>query len=156
MNNKPNDKEHHHQHKQEIYDILSNEPYAQFLGIQLTDLGEGSAQAELEVKEHMLNVHGTVHGAIIFALADYVFASACNSYGRTAVGLSTTVNFMAAGKKEERLHAIAKEEKKNHRTSWYKINVYSGKELIATMEALAYRKNHYFVANNEEQGGRNP
>ena len=45
----------------------------------------------------MLNTHGTAHGAIIFALADYVFAAACNSYGKTSVGLSTTVNFMAAG-----------------------------------------------------------
>ncbi|SFE71033.1 PaaI family thioesterase [Alteribacillus iranensis] len=140
-----NDKEMHKEHKEEIFNVLKNEPYAQFLGIELLEIGEGTASAEVEVQNHMLNSHGTVHGAVIFAIADYVFAAACNSYGKTSVGLSTTVHFMAAGYKGATLRAEAKEEKKNHRTSWYKINIMSDNELVATMEALAYRKNHYFV-----------
>ena len=140
-----NESELHHQYKDEIFKILENEPYAQSLGIKLLELGEGSAVAELHTAEHMVNSHGTVHGAVIFALADYAFAAACNSYGKTSVGLSTTVNFMAAGKKCAALTATATEEKKNFRTSWYNIKVESGGELIASMEALAYRKDHYFV-----------
>ncbi|RLQ97471.1 PaaI family thioesterase [Falsibacillus albus] len=135
----------HHRHKEKIFQLLKEEPYANFLGIELLDIGEGTAVAELDIQDHMLNSHGTVHGAITFAIADYVFAAACNSYGKTSVGLSTTVNYMAAGKKGSRLRATASEEKKNHRTSWYKIRVESDGELIATMEALAYRKDHYFV-----------
>ncbi|WP_232735809.1 PaaI family thioesterase [Alteribacter populi] len=136
----------HHQYKEEIFEVMKNEPYANFLGIELKEISEGTAVAELDVVEHMLNSHGTVHGAVTFAIADYVFAVACNSYGKTSVGLSTTVNYMAAGKKGSRLRAIATEEKKNHRTSWYKVRVESDDELIATMEAVAYRKNHYFVS----------
>lgn len=135
----------HQKYYNEIYQHFEQEPYAQFLGIKLLELKEGTATAELEIKDHMLNTHGTVHGAIIFALADYVFAAACNSYGKTAVGLNTTINFMAAGMKGSRIKAIAVEEKKNNRTSWYKIRVESNGELLASMEALAYRKNSYFV-----------
>ena len=135
----------HEQYYNEIFKHFEEEPYAQFLGIKLQELGLGTATAELEIKSHMLNSHGTVHGAIIFALADYVFAAACNSYGKTSVGLSTTVNFMAAGLNGSTLKAIAFEEKKNHRTSFYKIRIESNGELLATMEALAYRKNSYFV-----------
>jgi len=135
----------HQKYYHEIYQHFEQEPYAQFLGIKLLELREGTAMAELEIKDHMLNTHGTVHGAIIFALADYVFAAACNSYGKTAVGLNTTVNFMAAGMNGSRIKAIAVEEKKNNRTSWYKIRVESNGELLASMEALAYRKNSYFV-----------
>ncbi len=124
---------------------MENEPYAQFLGIKLLEIGEGTAVAELNVTDNMINSHGTVHGAVTFAIADYVFAAACNSYGKTAVGLSTTVNYMAAGQKSSRLRATAVEEKKNHKMGWYKINVESNGELIATMEALAYRKSDYFV-----------
>ncbi len=124
---------------------MENEPYAQYLGIKLLEIGEGTAIAELDVTDNMINSHGTVHGAITFAIADYVFAAACNSYGKTAVGLSTTVNFMAAGQKSSRLRATAVEEKKNHKMGWYKINIESDGELIATMEALAYRKSEYFV-----------
>lgn len=136
----------HEQYYNEIFKHFEEEPYAQFLGIKLQELGLGTATAELEIKDHMLNSHGTVHGAIIFALADYVFAAACNSYGKTSVGLSTTINFMAAGMNGSKIKAMAFEEKKNHRTSFYKIRIESKGELLATMEALAYRKNSYFVS----------
>ncbi|WP_221568017.1 PaaI family thioesterase [Alkalihalobacillus sp. TS-13] len=146
------DREVHKQFYNEIFETMKAEPYAQFLGIELVELGEGTATAEVDVKEHMLNTHNTVHGAITFAIADYVFAAACNSYGKTSVGLSTTVNFMAAGQPGSKLRATATEEKRNHRTSWYNIRVESDGELIATMEALAYRKNHYFVPVEEMDG----
>jgi acyl-CoA thioesterase len=139
------EREIHKKYYEQIFEIFENEPYAQHLGIKLIELGEGTATAELDVKDYMLNSHGTVHGAIIFALADYVFAAACNSYGKTSFGLSTTVNFMAPGMKGSRLRATATEEKRNYRTAWYKIRVESDENLIATMEALCYRKDQYFV-----------
>ncbi|MFC0190138.1 hotdog fold thioesterase [Fictibacillus aquaticus] len=135
----------HEQHLDEITAAFENEPYAKFLGMKLAALGPGTAAAEIEVKEHMLNSHGTAHGAVIFALADYAFAAACNSYGRTSVGLNTTVNFMSPGKCGSVLRAIAVEEKRNYRTAWYKIRVESDGELVASMEALCYRKDQYFV-----------
>ncbi|MGF9859467.1 PaaI family thioesterase [Priestia endophytica] len=135
----------HQKYYNEIFSLMEQEPFAQFLGMKLIHMGEGTATAELDIKDHMLNAHGTVHGAIIFSLADYVFAAASNSYGKTSVGLSTNVNFMAAGKMGSRLIAKAVEEKRNNRTGWYKIRVESAGELLATMDALVYRKNHYFV-----------
>ena len=139
----------HEKYYTDIFSHFEQEPYAQFLGIKLKELGLGTATAELDIQNHMLNSHGTVHGAIIFALADYVFAAACNSYGKTSVGLSTTVNFMSAGMNGSTIKAVAVEEKKNNRTSWYNIRIESNGELLATMEALAYRKNHYFIAIEE-------
>jgi acyl-CoA thioesterase len=135
----------HQKYYNEIFSLLEQEPFAQFLGMKLIHMGQGTATAELDIKDHMLNAHGTVHGAIIFSLADYVFAAASNSYGRTSVGLSTNVNFMAPGKMGSRLIAKAVEEKRNNRTGWYKIRVESAGELLATMDALVYRKNHYFI-----------
>ncbi|SDM69899.1 acyl-CoA thioesterase [Fictibacillus solisalsi] len=135
----------HERYKKEIFELFENEPYASFLGIRLTELGKGTAVAEIEVKDHMLNSHGTAHGAVLFALADFVFAAACNSHGKTSVGLSTTMNYMAAGKAGSTIKATAVEEKKNNRTAWYNIRLESDGELLAVMEALAYRKNDYFV-----------
>ncbi|OXS69225.1 phenylacetate degradation protein [Priestia filamentosa] len=135
----------HQKYYNEIFSLMEQEPFAQFLGMKLIHMGEGTATAELDIKDHMLNAHGTVHGAIIFSLADYVFAAASNSYGKTSVGLSTNVNFMAPGNVGMRLIAKAVEEKRNNRTGWYKIRVESDGELLATMDALVYRKNHYFV-----------
>lgn len=139
----------HEKYHKQIFAALDQEPFAQFLGIKLQEVGEGSATAELVVKDHMLNSHGTIHGAILFSIADYVFAAASNSYGKTAVGLSTNVNFMAPGLKGSVITATAVEAKRTNRIAWYNIRVESNGELLATMEATAYRKNNYFVEIDE-------
>jgi len=141
----PLDRDVHRQYYDEITTKLKRDPFAKRLGIRLTSIGEGTATAEVTVDETMLNVHGTVHGAVIFALADVVFAVASNSYGRTAVALSMNIGYMAASFAGERLKATAVEEKKNHRTSWYRIKVENEKEILAIVDALAYRKKDYFV-----------
>lgn len=153
MTKAPDDLTTHQTHYQEIFDYMKAEPYANHLGMKLIEMGPGTATAELTIEDHMLNNHQTVHGAIIFSLADYVFAVACNSYGRTAVGLNTTVNFMAPAVKGARITATATEERRNYRTSWYNIHVECDGELIATMEALAYRKSEYFIGLNPKNKG---
>ncbi|WP_396021196.1 PaaI family thioesterase [Bacillus sp. S/N-304-OC-R1] len=135
----------HETHYEQIVETLKQEPYANHLGIRLTELGKGTASAELQIKDYMLNSHGTVHGAIMFSIADYVFAAASNSYGKTAVGLSTNMNFMAPGRKGAILTATATEEKKTRRIAWYRITVESEGNLLATMDATVYRKDQYFV-----------
>ncbi|WP_251033215.1 PaaI family thioesterase [Bacillus sp. ISL-7] len=57
--------------------------YAQSLGTQLTKFEAGFAEAMLEVQNHMVNAYGTVHGAVIYALANHAFSVACNAYGKT-------------------------------------------------------------------------
>ncbi|USG65653.1 hotdog fold thioesterase [Brevibacillus ruminantium] len=144
------EREIHHKHYEEISAKLVQDQFAQFLGIKLLELGEGTATAEVSVQEHMLNAHGTAHGALIFSLADFVFAAACNSYGKTSVALSMNIGFLAAAMKGNRLVATATEEKKNNRTAWYRIRVETEHGLVATLDALAYRKNEYFVPIDEE------
>jgi len=144
------ERELHRKHYDEICAKLKQDQFAQFLGIKLLELGEGTATAEVIVEDHMLNAHGTAHGAIIFSLADFVFASACNSYGKTSVALSMNIGFLAAAMKGNRLMATATEEKKNNRTAWYRIRVETEHGLVATLDALAYRKSEYFVQIDEE------
>ncbi|MGG1660740.1 PaaI family thioesterase [Brevibacillus sp. NRS-1366] len=141
----------HRKHYDEICQKLKQDQFAQFLGIKLIELGEGTATAEVTVADHMLNAHGTAHGAIIFSLADFVFAAACNSYGKTSVALSMNIGFLAAAMKGNRLVATATEEKKNNRTAWYRIRVETENGLVATLDALAYRKSEYFVQVDEEK-----
>ncbi|RNB55086.1 hotdog fold thioesterase [Brevibacillus gelatini] len=143
------ERELHRKHYDEICEKLKQDQFAQFLGVKLIELGEGTATAEVTVAEHMLNAHGTAHGAIIFSLADFVFAAACNSYGKTSVALSMNIGFLAAAMKGNRLVATATEEKKNNRTAWYRIRVETEHGLVATLDALAYRKNEYFIAIDE-------
>lgn len=137
-------------HYEQIYEHVKNDPYAKVLGIQLTKFEAGFAEATLEVGSHMVNAHGTVHGAVIYALADHAFSVACNAYGKTSLGLSTTIQFIESAKPGDIIIARATEVKRNFRTGFYRIDIYHEQSLIATMDAVSYRKDHYFIEMDEE------
>ncbi len=145
MKNSADELEIFQQHHDSILAHISNDPYARSLGIQLTQVDAGFAEATLEIKNHMLNAHGTVHGAVIYALADHVFSVACNTYGKTSVGVSTTIQFVEAAELGDQIMARASEVKRTHRTGFYRIDVYHRQNLIATMDAVCYRKNQHFI-----------
>jgi acyl-CoA thioesterase len=144
--------EHHiyKKHYEQILKKVKNDPYAQSLGIHLTKFEAGFAEAILEVQEHMVNTHGTVHGAIIYALADHAFSVACNSYGKTSLGLSTTIQFIQTAKAGDTIVARATEIKRNYRTGFYRVDILHEQNLIATMDAISYRKDHHFIELDEE------
>jgi acyl-CoA thioesterase len=140
----------HEKHYEQIFEHVKNDPYAQSLGIRLVKFGAGFAEAMVEVQDHMVNAHGSVHGAVLYALADHVFSVACNSYGKTSVGLSTTIHFIEPAKPGDVIIARATEIKRNYRTGFYRIDILHEQHLVATMEAVSYRKDHYFVELDEE------
>lgn len=140
-----NESEIHKKYYKEILEKVTNDRFAQFLGFKLLEFSPGMAVVEMKVKDHMLNAHDTVHGGIIYTLADYAFAIACNSYGKLSVGLSTTTHFMKSASVGDIIEAKAEEERRNYRTGFYRITVTHNEELIATVEAIAYRKDQYFI-----------
>ncbi|AZV41619.1 PaaI family thioesterase [Peribacillus asahii] len=137
-------------HHEQILKQVKNDPYAQSLGIELTKFEAGFAEAMLEVQSHMVNAYGTVHGAVIYALADHAFSVACNAYGKTSLGLSTTIQFIESAKPGNQIVARATEVKRNYRTGFYRIDILHEQNLIATMEAVSYRKDHYFIELDEQ------
>lgn len=150
MKPKLNEREIHQKYYEQISSKLRDDPFARFLGIELVEVGEGTATAEVVVGENMLNAHGTTHGGVIFSLADVVFAVASNSYGKASVALSMNIGFLAASWKGTRLRATAVEEKRNNRTAWYRIKVESERDVVAILDALVYRKKDYIIPIEEE------
>jgi acyl-CoA thioesterase len=65
----------------ELYQHLAAEPFAQQMGISVDELRPGYARASMTLAPWMVNVHGTAHGGMLFALADVAFAAASNSHG---------------------------------------------------------------------------
>lgn len=115
------------------------------MGVQLTKFKAGFVEAIVVVQNHMLNAYGTVHGAIIYALADYAFSAACNAYRKTSLGISTTIQFIESAKFGDKMIASATEIKRNYRTGFYRIDIFHDQDVIATMDVISYCKNHYFI-----------
>ena len=120
--------------------FFSGDSFAQELGIRLISSSPGSATLDLPITSKHLNGHGTVHGGVIFSLADAAFGVASNNGGVDAVAINTSMNYMKAATTGV-LRAVATEFSKNHRLGSYVVEVFDQDgEKIALFQGLAYRR----------------
>jgi acyl-CoA thioesterase len=120
--------------------------FAAYVGIELTDAGEGRATARLKIEDHHLNGLGLVHGGAIFTLADLAFAAAVNSHGRIAVAIHCSIAYLKAAEGDF-LVAEAREVSCGPKIAAYTIRVTDGTgELIALFEGMAYRKKDRWIS----------
>lgn len=120
--------------------------FARHLGIELIELRPGYSRAQLALAPHMVNGLGMPHGAVIFALADFAFAAACNSHGRAAVALSMDIHFLNSPASNGRLACEAVEVRCGRRTALYRMTVADGDDnAVAELHGMAYRKDVHFL-----------
>jgi acyl-CoA thioesterase len=111
--------------------MLADDAASQALGIKVSDVAEGKATARMRIREDMVNGHGIVHGAFVFAVADTAFACACNSRGPVAVAAAVDVTFVAPARVGELLVARAEERTRFGRSGIYDVTVRRGSDVIA-------------------------
>jgi acyl-CoA thioesterase len=93
------------------------------LGMELVDVGPGTARVSMVVRADMVNGHDLCHGGIVTALADSAFALACNSHGPVTVAAGFAVDFLAPGRLGQVLHADAREVSRRGRSGVYDVTV---------------------------------
>ena len=100
---------------------IENDTFAKNLGITLVSAENGSSRCELTIGEEHTNGLGTLHGAVIFALADVAFAAACNSVQPT-IGMQADIRYLnrALGKT---LIAEAREISGSNKITHYQVDV---------------------------------
>ena len=120
---------------------VTEEPFAQYLGMELKDIGPGRSIVEMTFRPEMENILGMAHGGAIFALIDEAFETASNSHGTVAVALNMNITFISSPPVGSLLRAEAREISLTRRTASYLINVTNEQDqLVATCQALVYRK----------------
>ncbi|MDR1958415.1 MAG: hotdog fold thioesterase [Planctomycetaceae bacterium] len=73
--------------------ILTKDRFALLMGVKLEALQLSYAKVSLEIEEKHLNGVDIVQGGAVFAMADFAFALASNSYGTTAVGIESSISY---------------------------------------------------------------
>lgn len=118
--------------------MMNHEGVVDLLALEYDDGGAGWAQVSLIIKKNMLNGHGSVHGGIIFSLADSAFAYACNSHNKTSVAQQASISFLSPGLLGERLTARAHENGVVGRSGVYTVEI-TGKDkrVVAVFQGLA-------------------
>jgi acyl-CoA thioesterase len=68
--------------------------FAALLGIEVQRLGPGHAVATLQTDGHHSNPHGTVHGAVFYAVAGAAVAAAANDDDHSGIISSVLVEYL--------------------------------------------------------------
>jgi acyl-CoA thioesterase len=93
------------------------------LGMQLVAARPGRAVVRMGVRPDMLQGHGSVHGGMLFSLADTAFAFCCNGPDRVVVAASADVTFVAPADAGEVLVATAEEDARWGRNGLTRVRV---------------------------------
>lgn len=99
------------------------DPLAGGLGIELLEMGEGYARTRLRLEKRHLNFNGSVHGAVIFALADAAFAAASNSHESLCAAIHVSADFLRAPAPGSVIYAECWENLLGKRVAHYSMRV---------------------------------
>lgn len=119
--------------------MLEHDHATRAMGIEITAIGPGTAQAVMTVRRDMLNGHATCHGGFIATLADSAFAFACNAYNEISVASGFDVSFVAPARQGDVLSATASEVSRSGRTGVYDVDVRNQRnERVAVFRGRSY------------------
>lgn len=124
----------------EIVAQMKKDTFAKHLGIELLEVEPGRAKVRMRLADEHRNSVGMAHGGVIFTVADYAFAVACNSHGTVAVAVNCHISYLRPPEGDT-LVAEAAEVSKSRRLGSYDVKVADGEgNLVASFQGMAYRK----------------
>jgi acyl-CoA thioesterase len=130
--------------------VLRDIGFGRLVGVEVVDWEPGRARTRLVPGADQTNVHGFVHGAALFAVADTAFEVACNSWGRVCVGLDVSVHYAAPAQPGELLVAEAVEVTRSRRVASYRVEVKGDDGLVrCSAQAVAFRTDRWHFSEDE-------
>jgi len=126
--------------KEFVEKMFSNDPFSQWLGIEILQVEEGYCKVQMTVREEMTNGFDIAHGGISYSLADSALAFASGSYGKIAPGLNNQINYLKKVEAGDTLTAIGKVENLTRKTGVFNVEIFNqSDEKVAVMRGTVYR-----------------
>ena len=121
--------------------VLGRDRFAEHVGIEILDIGIGTATAMLKIQERHLNGLDRTQGGAVFTLADLAFAAASNSHGIPAMAISVNIFFVKGTSVGTVLTAHAREISRNPKLATYQVDVVDETgDRVASFQGMVYRK----------------
>ena len=115
-----------------------NNEFTRHMGIVANILREGYAEGEMEIKKEHGNVIGSLHGGVLFTLADTIGGTAASSRGMKVTTVSSDFHFLSAGIDVRKLYATATEIKYGNKLCVYDVKVYSDQQKLLAYGVFTY------------------
>ena len=110
------------------------------LGIQILEIAHGYARAEMNLdRPEFMNATGnTVHGGVIFSLADSVTGAAAWSSGHYAATASSEIHYINAAMDSKKLIGVAKAVKFGKRLFVFDVEIYNEATVLIAKGLFSY------------------
>jgi len=112
-------------------------------GVEIVAVGTGRATARLAVGPEHMNFFDTIHGGMVFALADTAFGVAANTHGRLAAMVDAHITMTRGARPGDLLTAEAEETSLGRTIAVYRVLVTRARdgteETIASFTGTVYR-----------------
>lgn len=132
--------ENHDNPHQIVAKLLENDPFSQWMGIEILEAKKGFCKCRCIITKTMLNGFAVTHGGIIFSLADTTLAFAAATFGKVSLAIEHSISFI---KKTEANTALISEASCLHmgsKTGVIKVDIYdTEKNLVAATKGMVYR-----------------
>jgi acyl-CoA thioesterase len=114
--------------------------FAEALDIKTLETKEGYCKVCMKVNKSHTNSLDYTHGGVIFSLADYAFAQACNFGDNVAVALQVSINYLKPSIEGDLLTAEAIRVSDGKTTGLYHVTVRKEDKTVAFFSGLAFKK----------------
>lgn len=98
-------------------------PLPHLLGMRMDHCSYGDCAIRVTVAPDHLNLHGTAHGGLVFALADTAFGMAANAGAERAVTQEAQIHYLSPAQPGEELVATARLISRSGRTAVLDVTV---------------------------------
>ncbi|MDR1723472.1 MAG: PaaI family thioesterase [Tannerella sp.] len=123
-----------------VKDFFKNDAFAAGAGVELLEVGNGTARTRMKITPAHLNGGGVCQGGAIFTLADLAFAAAVNSHAQLTYSIWSHIQFFKS-ENSGWLYAEAREIFNRGRLSSAEISVTNeAGDLVASFSGMGYHK----------------
>ncbi len=128
-----------------VHHLLKNDPFSQWMEVEILEVKEGFCKIRCFVRDEMVNGFYVTHGGILFSLADTALAFSAATFGRVALALDNSISFTKKSTAGNQIIATSTCINLTHKTGVFECKITnSSEELLAIMKATVYRTSEEF------------
>lgn len=124
--------------KEEYREVLSRNPFACYLDIELLEMREGYVLARVEKQEKLQNIYGDMHGGAIYSVADNLAGIAAASYGYYVTTVNGSIQYLRAVRNVDRIFCEAKVVKAGKTISSVHVDITDGEGTLFDTADFTY------------------
>lgn len=116
--------------RDEMEKVIRNNAYMQDLQLSLEEYDEGYAKGKMVIHDRLLNPYGSIHGGVLYSMADIIAGCAACSRGRYSSTVHGGINFLNPAMDTEYVICEANEVRSGKSIAVYEVKLYDDKECL--------------------------